>query len=292
MEVFRRPISSRMDSHAELGEPDAAWIGIVVLLIPRAVQAYGGSDDTGKQFRNQSLSQILLHTGEGKAMKLNKLVAIPAIAFAAGISLAACGSTVVGSPPTTAKSAVTHSVTAVPVAPVATKSATPAAPAVPAKPAQPAPASPLPTVSTNNGVNPGTQAVEPTAIYLSADGNGDLTGITWSSWTTYSAEGAGSINVNNCQPNCAQGTTVNVPVSIALAAPTGSSSPYFTAMTITDSSGNRNIYAAGSNGDMSVISDALYIADEAPPATQPAPAGLTNCGGGCTRGQALAVRSR
>ena len=35
---------------------------------------------------------------------------------------------------------------------------------------------------------------------------------------------------------------------------------------------------------MSVISDALYIADEAPAASQPAPAGLTNCGGGVYAG--------
>ena len=166
---------------------------------------------------------------EGKTMNLNRLVAIPALALTVGISLAACGS--VKAP----VGAVTQTVTA-PAAthtPSATTAPATPAPTTPAKSVQPAPAPPLPTVSTNNGVNPGTQAVEPSAIYLSADGNGDLTGITWSSWTTYSAEGAGVINVNNCQPNCAQGTTVNVPVSIGLSAPTGSNSPYFTAMTIT-----------------------------------------------------------
>ena len=51
-------------------------------------------------------------------------------------------------------------------------------------------------------------------------------------------------------------------------------------MTLTDSSGNTNTYAAGSNGSLSVVSDALYIADEVPAATQPAPAGLTDCGRG------------
>jgi hypothetical protein len=85
--------------------------------------------------------------------------------------------------------------------------------------------------------------------------------------------------VNNCQPNCAQGTVVNVPVSIALSNSTGSSSPYFTAMTLTDSSGNTNTYAANSNGSLSVVSDALYVANEAPAASQAAPAG-TDCGGG------------
>jgi hypothetical protein len=60
------------------------------------------------------------------------------------------------------------------------------------------------------------------------------------------------------------GTTVNVPVSVALSAPTSGSSPYFTAITLTDSSGNRNTYAAGSNGLMRNISNAMYIADMPP----------------------------
>ena len=203
--------------------------------------------------------------GEGKTMKLNKAIAIPAIALAAGLSLAACGS-VKGH---AALPAVTHTGVTAPAAPLAT-TAPPTA--------KPAPA--LPTVSTNNGINPGVRAVEPSTIDLSADGNGDLNGLTWSSWTAYSADGSGSFNVNNCQPNCAEGTTVDVTVSVALYAPTSGSSSYFTAMTLTDRSGNTNIYAARSNGLLSVVSDALYIADEAPAASRPAPAGLTNCGGG------------
>ena len=203
-------------------------------------------------------------------MKLNKAIAIPAIALAAGLSLAACGS-VKGR---AALPAVTHTgVTAAPAAPVVSR-----APPT----AKPAPA--LPTVSTNNGIDPGAQAVEPSTIDLSADGNGDLNGLTWSSWTAHSAEGSGSFNVNNCQPNCAEGTTVDVTVSVALSAPTSGSRPYFTAMTLKDSSGNTNTYAAGSNGSLSVVSDALYIADEAPAPSRPAPAGLINCGGGVYAG--------
>ena len=202
-------------------------------------------------------------------MMSNKVKAIPAIALAAGLSLAACGS--VKGP--AALPAVTHTgVTAAPAAPVAT-TAPPTA--------KPAPA--LPRVSTNSAID-GAQAVKPSMIDLSADGNGDLNGLTWSSWTAYSAEGSGAFNVNNCQPNCAQGTTVDVPVSVALSAPTSGSSPYFTAMTLTDRVGNTNTYAAGSNGSLRVVSDALYIAHEAPAASQPAPAGLTNCGGGVYAG--------
>ena len=197
-------------------------------------------------------------------MKLSKAIAIPAIALAAGLSLAACGS-VKGH---AALPAITHTGVIPPAAPLAT-TAPPTA--------KPAPA--LPTVSANNGIDPGVRAVEPSTLELSADGNGDLNGLTWSSWTAYSAAGSGSFNVNNCQPNCAEGTTVDVTVSVALSAPTSGSSPYFTAMTLTDRSGNTNTYAAGSNGLLSVVSDALYVADEAPAASRPAPAGLTNCGG-------------
>jgi len=55
-------------------------------------------------------------------------------------------------------------------------------------------------------------------------------------------------------------------------------------MTLTDSSGNVNTYAAGANGSLNVVSDALYIANEAPAGVQPAPAGLRNCGGGVYAG--------
>jgi len=206
--------------------------------------------------------------GEGKTMKLNKAIALPAIALAAGLSLAACGS-VKGH---TAQPTVTHTGVTAPAAPLAT-TAPPTA--------KPAPA--LPTVPTN-GIDPGVQAVEPSTIDLSADGNGDLKGLTWSSWTAYRANGSGSFNVNNCQPNCAVGTTVDVTVSVALSAPTSGGSPHFTAMTLTDRAGNTNTYAARSNGLLSVVSDALYIADEPPAASRPAPAGLTNCGGGLYAG--------
>ncbi len=192
-------------------------------------------------------------------MKLsNKFIAVPAVALAAGLSLAACGS--VKAP--AAAPAATHSVAGALTKPAPAKT-TPAA-AIPA----PTQAAALPKVATNNAITPGAQAVEPSAIYFSADGNGDLTRIIWSSWTAHSAEGSGSINVNNCQPDCAVGTTVNVPVSVALSAPTSGSSSYFTAITLTDSSGKRNTYAAGSNGLMRNISNAMYIADM-PPASAP-----------------------
>jgi len=222
-----------------------------------------------------------LRTGEGTVLKLSKLIAIPAIALTAGLGVAACGS--VKAPAL----GLNHTLTASAAAPVTATTTHPANPkrvaTTPAAAPAPIQAAALPTVSTNSPID-GAQAVEPSTIDLSVDGNGDLNGLTWSSWTAYRAEGSGSFNVNNCQPNCAQGTTVDVTVSVALSAPTSGSSPYFTAMTLTDSSGNTNTYAAGSNGSLNVVSDALYIADEAPAAAQPAPAGLTRCGGGAYAG--------
>jgi hypothetical protein len=202
-------------------------------------------------------------------VKLSKLVAIPAIALTAGLGVAACGA--VKAP----ASGLHHTVTATATAPVASKTTHPANPkpaaTTPAAAPVPIRAAALPAVSINSGID-GARAVEPATIDLSADGNGDLSRLTWSSWTAYTAKGSGFFNVNNCQPNCAEGTTVYVPVSVALSAPASGSSPYFTAMTLTDSSGNTNTYAAGSNGSLNVVSDALYIADEPPAASQPAPA--------------------
>ena len=125
-----------------------------------------------------------LCTGEGKTMKLNKVVAIPAIALAAGLSLAACGS--VKAPAATP--AVTHAVTA----PAATKSAAPVAttpaPTTPAAtmpapqpaktvyiqaPAAPAPAAPAAPANTGgncgNGVTSGANTSCPFALNVAAD---------------------------------------------------------------------------------------------------------------------------
>ncbi len=88
--------------------------------------------------------------------------------------------------------------------------------------------------------------MEPSTIGTAADGNGEITGITWSSWTASNAEGSGSIDLNNCAPNCAQGTRINVPVAIGLTNPINGS---FTAMAVTDSAGNENTYNIGGSGN-------------------------------------------
>jgi len=177
-------------------------------------------------------------------MKLSKkLIAVPALTLAAGLGLTACGS---GKAPV-AKPAVTVTRT-VSAKPAPVKTTHPAKPKpVPTTPTlTPTPSAALPTVPTNSGTDPSQVAVEPSTIDTSADGTGDITGITWSSWTASSAEGSGSIALDNGVPNMAQGTVVNVPVSIALSAPANGS---FTAMTVADSSGNTNIYSFNGGSD-------------------------------------------
>lgn len=170
--------------------------------------------------------------------------------------MAACGS----SHPATVKAAkptitVTHTVTAKP------QTAKPKVHTAP-KPT-PTQAAALPTVPTNWAITPPDYAVEPSEINTSADGTGDISGISWSSWTADSAEGSGTINLDNGVPNMAQGTRVNVPVSIALSAPVNGS---FTAMTATDQAGNEDTYNFGGSGTYG-----LGVDDPAP-----SPAATTN----------------
>jgi hypothetical protein len=194
-------------------------------------------------------------------MTTTKLVAIPAIALAAGLSLAACGSQA-AAPHAIAKPkpVVTVTVTAKP-APVKTAHHAPK-PVVTAPAPAPTQAAALPTVLTNSGISTTDKAVEPSTISTSADGTGIISGITWSSWTAYSAEGSGSISLDNGVPNMAQGIIVNVPVSVALSAPTNGG---FTAMTVTDHAGNSNVYNLASDGGGGAT-DGLNADDPATPA--------------------------
>ncbi len=94
-----------------------------------------------------------------------------------------------------------------------------AAPAQPAQPTQQASVAPateftvcmLPVVSCD-----GEMRTEPATIEVSGDGSGFVAGITWSGWGTGTAQGAGTLNVNNCTPNCAQGKLTGYPATIRL----------------------------------------------------------------------------
>ena len=52
-----------------------------------------------------------------------------------------------------------------------------------------------------------------------ADGGMIVTHITWNTWTSSIATGKGTYSQNMCDPSCADGTRVNVPVTIKLSGP-------------------------------------------------------------------------
>jgi hypothetical protein len=51
-------------------------------------------------------------------------------------------------------------------------------------------------------------------IITCADANFRARGITWSRWTTTAARGKGTALVNDCKPNCANGTFKSYPVRL------------------------------------------------------------------------------
>ena len=59
----------------------------------------------------------------------------------------------------------------------------------------------------------------PRTIDISGDGGDIVTGLRWSSWRASSATGEGTSNIQNCVPNCAQGTDTPVSTSIKLTNP-------------------------------------------------------------------------
>ncbi|SOD70476.1 hypothetical protein SAMN05892883_0172 [Jatrophihabitans sp. GAS493] len=81
----------------------------------------------------------------------------------------------------------------------------------------------------------GTAATEPTELNLTCgDGSIIFNRIVWSSWSDAAAIGTGMLGENNCIPNCAAGTIVTEPATVALAAPGPSAgSTIYTSMTIT-----------------------------------------------------------
>ena len=93
---------------------------------------------------------------------------------------------------------------------------------------------PLPLVYSNGC--PGNQAAtfEPTEIPLAcADGNSYVSSLTWSSWTATNAQGLGTLNTNNCQPTCAQGTFTTSSASVVLSDPLNSRTQGLVFATIT-----------------------------------------------------------
>ena len=61
---------------------------------------------------------------------------------------------------------------------------------------------------------------EPSVITPSADGAVYIWHLTWSDWGADKAVGSGTLERDNCQPNCATGTDVAYPATVTLSDPT------------------------------------------------------------------------
>jgi hypothetical protein len=108
-----------------------------------------------------------------------------------------------------------------PPAPAAAPGAAPADSTLPsAEPATtPTPAAPATavTVCTSPVVTcAGEMRTEPAIVAVSADGSGYVNHLTWSSWGNATAQGTGTLEVDNCEPNCAQGTDTGYPATITI----------------------------------------------------------------------------
>lgn len=75
----------------------------------------------------------------------------------------------------------------------------------------------LPTVRSCGSRS--TSQVRPTRIYIGcASGDISITTITWSHWGS-AGSGSGTLNVNNCQPNCATGSVSSSPAFVVVSNP-------------------------------------------------------------------------
>jgi serine/threonine protein kinase len=88
---------------------------------------------------------------------------------------------------------------------------------------------------TCNSGNPTAMKTEPAQIVTSGDGSGFVKGLTWSGWGTAVALGSGLLEIDNCIPDCAQGTFTGYPATVTLSGltPYGSGAEAYANMTIT-----------------------------------------------------------
>jgi hypothetical protein len=155
---------------------------------------------------------------------------LPAVPLAALTVLAAgCHSAAVTAP-TAVTSAVTSAAPSPSASAAAARSAAPSAPAAPSSAAavassaatSPA-ATPARTVYLAEGGSvTGTLLHAPACAAgceLSGDGTTALWNMTWSTWNGAEAAGSGTEKLDDCSPNCAQGTLHAVPVRVVLSKP-------------------------------------------------------------------------
>jgi hypothetical protein len=57
---------------------------------------------------------------------------------------------------------------------------------------------------------------EPSQIVNSGDGSTYVKDITWSGWADATAAGTGTLELDNCNPDCADGTYTGYPATVTL----------------------------------------------------------------------------
>jgi hypothetical protein len=96
----------------------------------------------------------------------------------------------------------------------------------------------------------GLMVTQPTAYTLAcADGNGGVSGLTWSIWGVNGASATGQYYENSCAPDCADGTFIYTPATVTLSDPLASQDggEYFTSLTVSTSTGT-NTWQLGPDG--------------------------------------------
>jgi hypothetical protein len=61
--------------------------------------------------------------------------------------------------------------------------------------------------------------VEPNMITDSGDGSGYIKNLVWTNWGSPEATATGTQEVNNCEPNCAQGSYSPYPATVTVSNP-------------------------------------------------------------------------
>jgi hypothetical protein len=84
-----------------------------------------------------------------------------------------------------------------------------------------------------NGANPTSAAVEPRSAPISRDSSFALSDLVWTSWAERAA-GTGTATLNLCDPDCATGHLIRVPVTVSLGDPrTVCGREFFTSLQLT-----------------------------------------------------------
>ena len=140
-------------------------------------------------------------------------IVLPAAALAAGLTLLATG----------CRAADAGVAAPASSAPATSASSPPAAVTPGTVAASPAPASPAPAVYLAEGGSvTGTWLHAPacaSGCVLSGDSTVSLYHMTWSAWNSATAVGTGTEKLDDCTPNCAEGTLHPVPVTVTLSKP-------------------------------------------------------------------------